>query len=46
MFFSKETRIKYLNWRIKTLRARGEVKNLRVIAALTRELRGLEEESN
>ena len=43
MFYSKETRINYLTYRINMLRSRNEMMNLRLIAALEREKRSLEE---
>ena len=42
MFYSKETTIAKINYRINLLRARGETMNLRLIAALEREKRNLE----
>ena len=42
MLFSKEVTIGILNYRINLLRARNEVGNLRLIAALEREKRNLE----
>ena len=45
MFFSKEVVIAKLNYRINLLRTRGEVMNQRLIAALTREKRTLENEN-
>ena len=44
MFYNKETMINRINYRINLLRARGEVMNMRLIAALEREKRNLEEE--
>ena len=46
MFFSKEVRIAKLDYRINLLTARGEVMNQRLIAALVREKRSLENEFN
>lgn len=43
MFYNKETMINRINYRINLLRARGEVMNMRLIAALEREKRNLEE---
>ena len=40
--FSKETKIARINYRIRVLRERGEVMNQRLIAALVRERRKLE----
>lgn len=40
--FSKETKIERINYRIRVLRERGEVMNQRLIAALVRERRKLE----
>lgn len=42
MFFSKEVRIARLEYRINLLMSRGEVMNQRLIAALMREKRALE----
>ena len=42
MLYSKETTIKFINYRIKLLRSRGETMNLRLIAALEREKRNIE----
>ena len=41
MFFDKETRVQIIKRRINILRAHGEVKNLRLIRALERELKNL-----
>lgn len=43
MFYSKETRIAQINYRIGLLRARGEQMNQNLINALIREKRNLEE---
>lgn len=43
MFYNKETTIAQLEYRINLLRARGEAMNLRLINALEREKRNLEE---
>lgn len=43
MFYSKETSIAKLEYRINLLRSRGEAMNLRLIRALEREKRTLEE---
>ena len=43
MFYSKETAIAQLEYRINLLRERGEAMNLRLINALVREKRNLEE---
>ena len=43
MTFSKETTINRIEYRINILRARGEMMNLRLIKALEREKRNLEE---
>ena len=43
MLYSKETTLNLINYRINLLRARGEVMNMRLIAALEREKRNLEE---
>ena len=40
--FSKEAKIARINYRIRVLRERGEVMNQRLIAALIRERRKLE----
>ena len=45
MFFSKEVRIARLEYRINLLMSRGEVMNQRLIAALTREKRALENDN-
>ena len=42
MFFSKEVRIARLEYRINLLMSRSEVMNQRLIAALMREKRALE----
>ena len=42
MFFSKEVVIAKLNYRINLLRTRGEVMNQKLINALEREKRSLE----
>lgn len=46
MFFSKETQIARINYRINLLRARGEEKNWNLINALIRERRNLESQVN
>lgn len=46
MFFSKEVTINKIEHRISVLRARGEVMNDRLIKALIREKRRLEEREN
>ena len=43
MFYSKQTEIDKINYRISLLRARDEMANLRLIKALEREKRKLEE---
>ena len=43
MFYSKETILKRINYRINLLRARDEVGNVRLINALIREARNLNE---
>ena len=43
MFYSKETILKRINYRIGLLRARDEVGNIRLINALIREGRNLNE---
>ena len=40
--FSKETKIARINYRIRILREHGEIMNQRLIAALVRERRKLE----
>ena len=42
MFYSKETEIKRIEYRINLLRARDEMMNYRLIQALLREKRNLE----
>lgn len=42
MFYNKETRIAYIDYRINLLRARGEEMNKNLINALIREKRKLE----
>jgi hypothetical protein len=42
MFYSKETEIAKLNYRIKLMRARDEMVNYKLIKALEREKRNLE----
>lgn len=42
MFYSKETAIAWINYRINLLRARDEMMNLNLIKALEREKRNLE----
>lgn len=42
MFYSKETQIALLNYRINLMRTRDEVGNLRLINALIREKRNIE----
>ena len=42
MFYSKETAIARIDYRINLLRARDEMANLRLIKALEREKRNLE----
>ena len=42
MFYSKETQIAQIDYRISLLRARDEMANLRLIKALEREKRNLE----
>lgn len=42
MFYSQETALAYINYRISLLRERGEIENLRLINALIREKRSLE----
>lgn len=42
MFYSKEVTIAQINYRINLLRARDEMMNLRLIKALEREKRNLE----
>lgn len=42
MTYSKETTINLINYRINLLRSRGEVMNWRLIQALAREKRRLE----
>ena len=42
MLYSKDTTIKMINYRINVLRARDEMENLRLIAALEREKRNIE----
>lgn len=42
MFYSKETMIKLIQYRINLLRSRDEMANLKLIAALEREKRNLE----
>ena len=41
MFYSKETRLNYLSYRINLLRSRDEIMNLRLINALIRERRNI-----
>ena len=41
--FSKEAKIARINYRIRVLREHGEVMNQRLIAALVRERRNLED---
>lgn len=43
MFYSKETILNRINYRINLLRARDEVRNARLINALIREARNLNE---
>lgn len=43
MFYSKEVAIKKIQYRINLLRSRDEMANLRLIAALEREKRKLED---
>ena len=43
MFYSKETILKRINYRIGLLRTRDEVGNIRLINALIREARNLNE---
>ncbi len=43
MLYSKETQIARINYRIALMRARDEMENLRLIKALEREKRKLEE---
>ena len=43
MFFTKETEIKRINYRINLLRSRGEEMNWNLINALIRKKRRLEE---
>jgi len=43
MFYSKETLLNRINYRISLLRARDEVGNIRLINALIREARNLNE---
>ena len=43
MFYSKEVAIKKIQYRINLLRSRDEMANLRLIAALEREKRNLED---
>lgn len=43
MFYSKETRLALLDYRINLMRARSETMNLRLINALIREKRKLEQ---
>lgn len=42
MFLNREATIARINYRIKLLRARGEMENMRLISALEREKRNLE----
>jgi len=42
MFYSKETQIAQINYRINLMRARGEAMNENLIKALEREKRNLE----
>lgn len=46
MFYSKETAIARIDYRIKIMRARDEMMNLKLIKALEREKRNLETGSN
>lgn len=43
MFYSKEVTIAQIDYRINLLRSRNEMENLRLINALIREKRSLEE---
>lgn len=45
MFYNKETAIAQIEYRINLLKSRGEAMNLRLINALMREKRTLEENS-
>ena len=44
MFYSKETILARINYRINLLRARSETENIRLINALIREARNLKAE--
>ena len=44
MFYSKEVAIAQIDYRINLLRARNEMMNLRLIKALEREKRNLEDQ--
>ncbi len=44
MFYNKETEIKRIEYRINLMKARNEMMNLKLIAALQREKRNLEKE--
>ena len=46
MFLNRNATIARIDYRIKLLRARGEMENMRLIAALEREKRNLEAQEN